>query len=119
MDPGFPSDTLLVCADAFRRRIVIGRSRWEGHLQTRHREVFRHLDAVRLSLERPDRVTRDAKNPDGINYYRMAALPPPYHRLYLKVCVSFHRSDHDGPVGGFVTAYPTKGIGRGEEQRWP
>lgn len=119
MDTGRSADLILACIDPLGLRIEVGRERWEGHLRPRHPEVATRVEAVRLTLERPDRILADVDNPDGLNYYRAAALPPPQHRFYLKVCISFHRRDRHGPLGAFVTAYPTKGIRRGEVQRWP
>lgn len=67
------------------------------------------MEPVRSTLENPDWIALDADNPDGLTYYR----------LYLKVCVSFHRRDQAGILGKVITAYPTKGLGRGEVVQWP
>lgn len=114
-----PSDTIFVCLDPLGRRIVASRARWIGHLRVRHPEVAAQPDAVRLTLEAPSDIAADLDNPDGLNYYRPAVLLPPHDRLYLKVCISFHRRDRAGPLGEFVAAYPTKRLRRGEVQQWP
>jgi hypothetical protein len=101
-----------------RRSVVAKRERWIGHVKVRHPEISDHLDAVRQGIEAPERIFADAGNPDGVNYYRFGVLPSPYHRLYLKVCVTFD-VDADGLMGTLVTAYPTKRFGRGEVQLWP
>lgn len=114
-----PSNTVFICVDPLGRRIEARRARWEAHLRVRHPEVAAQPDAVRLALEAPTEIATDLDNPDGLNYYRPAVLLPPHDRLYLKVCISFHRRDRVGPLGEFVTAYPTKRIRRGEVHQWP
>lgn len=113
------SDVVPSCLDPLGRRIVARRDRWEDHLWVRHPEVARHVEAVRLAIEDPDSIRSDADNPDGLNYYRPATLPPPYHRLYLKVCVTFDQQGPNERLGTVITAYPTKRLGRGEVPRWP
>ena len=113
-----PSDTVFSCADPLAQPIVARRQRWEEHVRTRHPEVADHVEAVRVTLEIPDYIVSDVDNPDGLNYYRFGVLPPPYHRLYLKVVVTFQHFE-SGVVGDLITAYPTGRIARGEVQRWP
>lgn len=56
----------------------------------------------------------------GENYYRLAALPPPYDRGYLKVCVAFGPADALGreAIGVVVTAYPARSPKHGDARKW-
>jgi hypothetical protein len=118
MEVDQPSDVVISCADPLAQPIVARRQRWEEHVRARHPEVAGQVDAVRDTLEAPDYIVSDVDNPDGLNYYRLAVLPSPYHRLYLKVVVTFRRFG-SAAVGDVVTAYPTGRIARGEVQWWP
>lgn len=118
MEGDQPSDTLFSCADPLGRPIAARRRRWEEHIRARHPEIAPHGEAVRATLEAPDFIVADFDNPDGLNYYRLAVLPSPYDRLYLKVVVSFDRVGST-VIGDVITAYPTGQIARGEVQRWP
>lgn len=110
------ADTLFSCVDPLGRPIAAQRHRWNEHIRARHPEVAPHPMAVRATLEAPDLIVADFDNPNGLNYYRFAALPPPYDRLYLKVVVTFDRVGAE-VVGDVNTAYPTGKTARGEVQR--
>ena len=118
MEGDQPSDIVISCADPLAQSIVARRQRWEEHVRPRHPEVADQVKAVLATLEAPDYIVSDVDNPDGLNYYRFAVLPPPYHRLYLKVVVTFQQFGSN-VVGDVITAYPTGRIARGEVQRWP
>ena len=119
MQPHRPLDIVLHGFDPLGREIVARAGRWGGHIEHRHPEVDQHFDAVRRTLTDPYRVMRDAVYADRSNYYRAAALPKPYDRLYLKVCVWFRPSGLTGSLGEVVTADPRGKIGHGEVQLWP
>ena len=112
------SDVVISCADPLAHLIVAQRRRWDEHIRNRHPEVADQVEAIRATLEIPDYIVSDVDNPDGLNYYRFGVLPPPYHRLYVKVVVSFQQIGSN-VVGEVITAYPTRRIARGEVQRWP
>ncbi|MGH2616749.1 MAG: hypothetical protein ACRDJC_16060 [Thermomicrobiales bacterium] len=118
MEVDQPPDILFTCEDPLGRPITARRQRWEEHVRPRHPEVAPHVVGVRATLEAPDFIVSDFDNPDGLNYYRLAVLPSPYDRLYLKVVVSFRRIG-SSVIGEVITAYPTGQIARGEVQRWP
>jgi hypothetical protein len=118
MESDRAADTLFSCVDPLGRPIVARRQRWDEHIRTRHPEIGPHDAIVRATLEEPDFIVADFDNPDGLNYYHLAALPSPYDRLYLKVVVSFNRVGAE-VMGDVITAYPTRQAARGEVQRWP
>ncbi|MFN8593501.1 MAG: hypothetical protein U0031_18740 [Thermomicrobiales bacterium] len=94
------------------------KARWEEHVRLRHPEVASHFAAVRLTLEAPDVIVSDFDNPHGLNYYRFGALSAPYHRLFLKVVVTFQQIDN-AIVGAVITTSPTGRIAHAEVQQWP
>ena len=110
---------MLQCFDPTGREIVARLGQWVAHIEDRHPELDEHFGSVELTLTDPYRITEDTKHPDRLNYDRAAALPPPFRRLYLKVCVGFRSSGRTSHFGEVITAYPTGRIGRGEVQRWP
>ncbi len=121
LDPHDPHDANEIIFHAFdyaKREVFAYFGRWVLHIEARHPEVDEHFDAVKRALTDLYRVTLDATYRNRLNYYRPDALPAPYSRLYLKVCVAFSRSGLTGMIGEVVTAYPTTRIGRGELQQW-
>ncbi|MDQ3778946.1 MAG: hypothetical protein M3354_00145 [Chloroflexota bacterium] len=116
-----PDDIILHCFDPLGREVVARLGQWQDHIAVRHPEVGDHVGSVRQAIENPDRITFDAINPSRENFYCHGALPAPYDRLYLKVCVAFGPGNILGTyqVGTVITTYLTKRIGRGETQRWP
>jgi len=62
---------------------------------------------------------QDKTHRNRLNYYRHGALPPPYQRLFLKVCVDFFPNGLTGILGEVITAYPTRRIDPKEAQQWP
>ncbi|MGH8574830.1 MAG: hypothetical protein ACREX8_20035 [Gammaproteobacteria bacterium] len=118
MEVDQPSDFVFTCADPLDRPIAARQRRWEDHIRARHPEIAPRIEAVRATLEAPDFIVSDFDNPDGLNYYRLAVLPSPYDRLYLKVVVSCRRIG-SSVIGDVITAYPTGQIARGEVHRWP
>ena len=121
MEPHHPSDIVPSCFDPFGRNVVATLGRWEEHIEGGHPEVDEHFAAAQSTVEAPEIVTADAKNQTRENFYRRGVLPPPFDRLYLKVCVAYGPGRVLGAflIGQVVTAYPTRTIGRGEAQRWP
>jgi hypothetical protein len=113
-----PTEIVFSGADPLGRRVVARRDRWEENLRVRHPEVALYEAAVRLTLEAPDYIVSDVDDLDGLNYYRFGVLPSPYDRLYLKVVVTFYRSEST-VIGQVITAYPTGRIARGEVKQWP
>ena len=122
LDPHDPHDAQLIvfhALDYVHRQILARFGRWVLHIEARHPEVDQHFDAVERVFADPYQVTQDATYRNRLNYYRPNALPAPYDRLYLKVCVAFSGHGLTGMIGEVVTAYPTTRIGRGEVQQWP
>ncbi len=116
-----PRTVVVSAVDRWGRDMVAYLGRWESHVEQRHPELDEHFDAVDLALRDPEVITLDAVHPNRENFYRRGALPPPYDRLYLKVCMAMGgRSPRGLPTTGeVVTAYPTPRVGRGEAQKWP
>ena len=116
----YPGTAVLACIDPFSRVVVARRDWWIAHVLDRHPEVDGHEGAVQRTIEWPDVVTRDAEYPNGVNYYRMDALPG-YAGKYLKVAVGYDPDNSVGvvAVGEVVTAYPTRRVKKGEQHLWP
>ena len=121
MEPSHPPDIVLHCFDPFGREVTARRGQWESHIENGHPEVDEHFGVLEATIRHPERINADATYPNRENFYRRGVLPPPYDRLHLKVCVGFGPGNLLGTftVGPVIMAYPTKGFGRGETQRWP
>lgn len=121
MDPNHPEDIVLHCFDPVGREVIARLGRWEDHIERRHPEIDEHFDAVQQTIESPELITIDPIDARRENFYRRGALPAPYDRIYLKVCVAYGPGNVLGTfqVGEVITAYPTRKIGRGEAQREP
>jgi hypothetical protein len=108
--------TMLRCTDPWGRTLVLEVARWDQHILVQHPELNGHVRHLGETLTSPHIVTFDARWQHGENFYRASALPAPYTRLYLKVCVRF---DLDDPTSGHViTAYLTDRIKSSEERKW-
>jgi predicted ribosome quality control (RQC) complex YloA/Tae2 family protein len=91
-----------------------------GAARTKAGVAQERVAAIRQALESPTLVMHDARHPNGENFYRFDALPPPFDRVYLKVCVRFTLLAPPGPWRGeVVTAYATSAIKSSEVQKWP
>lgn len=102
--------------DQWGRAIVLQRTRWTEHVLIQHPELAEHVDAIQETIVSPHVLTLDVRWEQGENYYRASALPEPYTRLYLKVCVHF---DLDNSLTGrVITAYLTDRIKSSEEHKW-
>ncbi|MBA3642877.1 MAG: hypothetical protein H0W59_02270 [Chloroflexia bacterium] len=121
MERDHPNAVVLHCFDPLGREVVARLGQWKGHIEGRHPEVDEHFDSVQRAIERPEQITIDAINSNRENYYCRGALPAPYDRLFLKICVAYRpgNSLETYQTGEVITAYPTKRIGRGEAPRWP
>jgi hypothetical protein len=76
------------------------------------------LDAIRKTVEHPDRVQFDALATNGENYYRRGVLQHPYDIDYLKVVVRLEPSS-TGVIGIIISAYPVDDWRkRGERFKW-
>jgi len=108
--------TILQCSDPSGRTVVLDESRWNDHILIQHPELDGYLQAIESTLTGPHVITLDARWEQGENYYRASALPAPYTRLYLKVCVHFDRDSFR--TGRVITAYLTDRIKSSEVRKW-
>jgi len=110
---------LLSCFDQWGREIVLSDSRWQDHILPDHAELNGNLNSIRQAIEAPTGINFDETAVNGENFYRLGALPAPYDRYFLKVCVRFVLLDVGGPWRGeIVTAYATNKEKRGEAVKW-
>jgi hypothetical protein len=111
---------LLHCTDRWGRDIILTDAQWDGHILPGHGELTGNLSCIREALENPTLVNHDVLNPNGENFYCLAALPAPFDQVYLKVCVRFTLLAPNGPWRGeVVTAYATTTVKPREAQKWP
>lgn len=111
---------LLVWVDHEGCRIVLEESIWTTKICVAHPELRNQPVAIEITLSCSELVTYGKDNESRGQLYRPKVLPPPCHRTYLKVVVSFAKSPQVGDNEGFVvTAYPTNRIYPKERQRWP
>lgn len=109
---------VLHATDRWGRLIGLPEGNWVDKILLDHGEMVGNEESVRLTLTDPDLVAFDRDHDDREVFYRRAALPPPDHRDYLKVCVVFRASNEGVMLGRVVTAYATDGIKPGEKPRW-
>ena len=93
---------------------ILTRRRWHAHIVAEHPELAAHLEWVRMTVEAPDAVYRDADFADRRCLYRRG-LNPRRSDWYVKVVVA-------GGAGGPLdirTALQTERIKGGETRLWP
>jgi hypothetical protein len=111
------------CIDPRGREIVLWDDRWYNKIIDPRRgrpQLADALDDIRLTLTIPELITAD-KSREGVEvYYRGAvALPPPYGRSLLKVCVLFPEDEWGDSMGSVLTVYPVSEPHPLEQQLWP
>ncbi len=117
---GLGQGEVLRCPDRFGREVVLLTSQWANHALIRHPELSGQELAVARVLQYPDVITRDAKHPNGENFYALGVLSPPQHRVYLKVCVRFGAvGSPPQTMGVIITAFPCSPIKPSEVKLWP
>ena len=109
---------LLRCVDRWYREVVLFEDTWYDKVMVQRPALAPYLSRIEGVLRNPDVVTLDIDHPGGENFYRLAALPAPFHRAYLKVCVRFGATEDDFGAGVIVTTFPTFRIKQGETTRW-
>jgi len=111
---------LLSAVDPWGRAIKVTEEQWRRHVPPDHQELIDLEGAVAATLTAPTDVAYDADDGRRDSFYRLGVLPPPYDRLFLKVCVEFALSTvSSAPRGFVVTAYPTQRIKQPEVLKWP
>lgn len=120
-DRALADGIIFSCKDRWGREIVLTESRWHIHvIDERKRDFLVGQEAVvRSVIENPLFVMFDRMNADREQFYGAGLLPPPYHQVFIKVCVEFDPPRTGVSQSGFVvTVFLTDEVHPRERQKW-
>ena len=100
---------LINVTDPRGKKIICTRDCWHGHVLRRHSFMQKFLKFVEKTLEKPDAIHSDRKEPDAQVYYKRRSK----YQL-MRVVVKFDRNQ-----GEVKTVFKCNSPKRGEVQIWP
>lgn len=108
-----------VFRDYLEREVEIDWRVWHKKILRDHGEMVDEEEAVRRTLQNPDRINRDKDYSEREVFYLLGALRNCDASLYLKVVVEFRLNQFDEEEGRLVTCYAIASIPQEESQLWP